>query len=50
MIGPDIVELIKLWARIPNNEAFVALLLPQVQGVMQNYYQHLCTSPNELEA
>lgn len=22
IIGPDIVELIKLWARLPNNEAF----------------------------
>ena len=28
MIGPDIVDLIKVWARIPNNLAFSELFLP----------------------
>ena len=30
LVGQDIVDLVKLWARIPHNEAFTQLFLPQI--------------------
>jgi hypothetical protein len=30
LVGSDIVDLIKVWARIPYNEPFVTIFLPEV--------------------
>eukprot|EP00347_Sterkiella_histriomuscorum_P016065 403354618 len=50
IIGPDIVDLIKLWARFPDNQAFAQLFLPQVNIIIQQYYNYTCQQSNPIEA
>lgn len=39
LIGSDIVDLLKLWARVPNNQAFTqGFLKTHVLGVLRQYY------------
>lgn len=39
LIGSDIVDLLKLWARVPNNHAFAqGFLKTHVLGVLRQYY------------
>ncbi len=51
LIGQDIVDLLKLWARIPQNEAFITLFLQQhILPVITQFYKVRCTAINEIEA
>ncbi|CDW89210.1 UNKNOWN [Stylonychia lemnae] len=50
IIGSDIVEIIKIWARLPNNDIFSKIFLPQVNQVITQYYQYTCTNINAIEA
>ena len=47
MIGQDIVDLLKLWARIPKNPAFTQLFLhQQIYPVIKQFYTALTQSPS----
>jgi hypothetical protein len=52
MVGSDIVDLLKLWAKIPNNQAFITLFLePHVFTIVQQFYKHTCSArPSPIEA
>lgn len=38
LIGNDIVDLIKQWASIPNNETFKRVFLPEIFAVIGQFY------------
>ncbi len=51
MIGQDIVDLLKMWARVPKNEAFTELFLyKQIYPVIQQYFQAVSTAQMTAEA
>jgi hypothetical protein len=44
LIGADIVDLLKLWAKIPHNEAFRKLFLePHIVSIITSFYRATCT-------
>ena len=44
LIGSDIVDLLKLWARIPRNEAFAKLFFePHIFQVLSTFHRATCT-------
>ena len=48
LIGSDIIDLIKLWSRIPNNAAFIQLFLPEISAVIQGFWVS-CYNNNAIE-